>query len=216
MSEEGQSLLSSRSPSFASSSQSPYTYAGDRLAVDGLSHPAWKTRTSFALVLLTETMERMAFYGLICNMIMFLNSNPLGWTLYNATFILLLLNGLSYATAIVGGWLADACLGKFRTVVVFFIVYILGFAFWPMLYPYPNLRSHDEVSDKLWCALSNNSDRSINNTANVVAISIGYGAVRVNIIPFGAFQVSVRSHCYRVFVLVNLDYIQYYWIVSWF
>jgi solute carrier family 15 (peptide/histidine transporter), member 3/4 len=203
MSEERQSLLSSPSPSFASSSQSPYSYAGDRLAVDGISHPAWKTRMSFILVLITETMERMAFYGLMCNMIMFLNSNPLDWTLYNATFILLLVNGLSYVTAVIGGWLADACLGKFRTVVLFFVVYILGFAFWPLLYPYPYLRSHDKVTDPLWCAGAN---RSINDTANislnqencwwqvllsVVAIAIGYGAVRVNIIPFGAFQVSL-------------------------
>ena len=39
----------------------------------------WKTRASFILILVTETLERTAFYGLICNMFVFLNSNPMSW-----------------------------------------------------------------------------------------------------------------------------------------
>lgn len=202
MSEERQSLLSSPSTSAASTPMyQQYTNTGDTLAVRGIERPIWKTRLAFILILVTETLERTAFYGLICNMLMFLNSNALGWMAYNASNVILILNGLSYVTAIGGGWLADSCLGKFFTIVTFFIIYVAGFVFWPVLYPYPIVNNTTVPEAPQWCAVKNDSDGGSHRYTSeencwwpvyisVVLIALGYGSVRVNLIPFGAVQVN--------------------------
>jgi len=118
--------------------------------------PEWKTKVSFCLVLLTETLERTAFYGILCNMVLFLNANPMLWASYNAVESLFVLNGISYVFAIFGGWLADACLGKFRTIVFFFLIYIVGFIFWPFFYPYP-VNDKKDVVVPSWCAVGKNN-----------------------------------------------------------
>jgi len=215
MSEERQSLLSSPTSSVSTSTYPPYADAGDRFAVCGTQRPKWKTRSAFMLILGTETLERTAFYGLICNMLMFLNSNPLGWMSYNASIVILVLNGLSYVTAIGGGWLADSCLGKFRTIVIFFFIYVSGCVFWPLLYPYPNPDTDGtfNLTAPPWCAVNRNNTNITgfrpSNEENcwwpvyisVVVIAIGYGTVRVNLIPFGAVQVHVFIALY-VYVAV--------------
>ena len=68
---------------------------------------------------------------------MFLNNDPLHWTTMNATNALFIFTAISYMTSLFGGWLADTFLGKFPTLVLFFIVYIGGYAFMPLFYPYP-------------------------------------------------------------------------------
>jgi dipeptide/tripeptide permease len=201
MNEENQPLLAAPSSPTAYPS---YTNAGDMLAVRGVRRSKRVTRWSFVLVLLTETLERTAFYGLICNMLLFLNTNPMGWMSYNASIVILVLNGLSYVTAIGGGWLADSCLGKFRTIVIFFCIYIAGYTVWPVLYPYPNVHALDTVTNlsaPSWCSVTTQNDTGtdLRPTSkencwwpvyiSVVVIAIGYGAVRVNLIPFGADQV---------------------------
>lgn len=121
----------------------------------GNTRPEWKTKLSFCLVLLTETLERTAFYGILCNMVLFLNANPMFWASYNAVNSIFVLNGISYVFAIFGGWLADACLGKFRSIVLFFVIYIVGFSFWPFFYPYPS-RDTSKHSVPEWCTIERN------------------------------------------------------------
>jgi len=173
----------------------------------------WKTRMSFILILVTETLERTAFYGLICNMFVFLNSNPMSWASYNATTVIFLLNGIAYVTAVFGGWLADSCLGKFRTIAVFFCIYVVGFAFWPMFYPYPYAKAHDNPGPAEWCRVDSNNSASETVVPlqsencwwavylSVAIVGVGYGIVRVNIIPYGAFQVL---YYYTISVLYNV------------
>ncbi len=81
---------------------------------------------------------------------MFLNGAPLNWSTLNATNALFIFTGLSYMTSIFGGWLADSFLGKFPTLVLFFIIYIAGYAFMPMFYPYPVEPKTPEAPQ--WCA----------------------------------------------------------------
>jgi len=161
----------------------------------------WKTRASFILILVTETLERTAFYGLICNMFMFLNSNPMSWASYNAATLIFVFNGIAYITAVFGGWLADSCLGKFRTIVVFFCIYAVGFTFWPFFYPYPDVKGREDPGPAMWCRVNSNNSHSetivpLQNEncwwavyLSIAIVGWGYGTVRVNIIPYGAFQV---------------------------
>jgi peptide/histidine transporter 3/4 len=133
--------------------------------------------------------------------------SSMGWMSYNASVVILMLNGLSYVTAVGGGWLADSFLGKFRTIVIFFCIYIAGYTMWPVLYPYPYAHSKDNntnLTAPSWCVnpYQNNSSteslRPVNQEncwwpvyISVIVIAIGYGAVRVNLIPFGADQVEI-------------------------
>ena len=48
---------------------------------------------SVYLLLLVNGLERFAYYGLICNYILYLNKQPLYWESYNASFILFIFLG---------------------------------------------------------------------------------------------------------------------------
>jgi len=120
-----------------------------------LVRPRWKQNAAFCFVLVTEMLERTAFYGLVSNMLLFLNSDPFDWASYNAVDAIFTFNGISYIMALFGGWLADAVLGKFRTIVLFFVVYIAGYAFWPALSYQSDPRGTEVVPQ--WCASGNYS-----------------------------------------------------------
>lgn len=220
MSDERRRLLSGSYDSVDRSSRSSVRSSSppDPTQTSSAGRTLSKTRASFILILITETLERTAFYGLICNMFMFLNSNPMSWASYNAVILILVFNGVAYVTAIFGGWLADSCIGKFRTIVVFFCIYTVGFVFWPMFYPYPYVKPHENPGPAWWCRVDNNNSVSENTVPgykencwwavylSVVIVGVGYGTVRVNIIPYGAFQVLRYFFCYLM-SLVHTYYI---------
>jgi len=203
MNEERRSLLPRSSPESVGQTSPPEHSSS--LSPSGRAR--WKTRASFILILLTETLERTAFYGLICNMFMFLNTNPMSWASYNAATVIFVFNGIAYVTAVFGGWLADSFLGKFRTIVIFFCIYVVGFAFWPLFYPHPHVKAHENPGAARWCRMnSNNSESDIivpidkENCwwavyLSIAIVGVGYGTVRVNIIPYGAFQVTQFVFC---------------------
>lgn len=176
---------------------------GQTVSLNGVQRTKCQTKAAFFIVIVTEALERMAFYSLICNMVLFLNSKPLLWASYHAAFALFTLNGVSYITTVFGGWLADAVCGKYATILVAFIVYIAGCGLWPALYPYPDIKFSSTCDPPFenkshWCAEQHNSTFSGNFSEEncvwavflmIIIISFGYGSVRVNIIPFGALQV---------------------------
>lgn len=185
---------------------------------DELQRTKHQTKAAFFIVIVAEALERMAFYSLVCNMVLFLNSEPLHWASYHAAFALFILNGVSYITTVFGGWLADAVLGKYPTILVAFVVYIAGCSVWPALYPYPEIKftstchpSFENMSH--WCALNSTSSSGGFGNENcawaiflmIIVISFGYGSVRVNIIPFGAHQVrlchQVLANCICMYVI---------------
>ena len=73
----------------------------------------------------------------------------------DATNALFVFTAISYMTSLFGGLLADSFLGKFQTLVLFLIVYIGGYAFMPLLYPYP-VEPNAPVAPE-WCAGPNAS-----------------------------------------------------------
>lgn len=88
---------------------------------------------SCIIILGVHALERFAYYGLICNYILYLNKNPLDWESYNASLVLLMLLGLTNISSCFGGWIADSYLGKFKTIVISFFIYILGYGAFPLL-----------------------------------------------------------------------------------
>ena len=165
-------------------------------------------------ILLTEVLERIAFYGLVGNLVLFLNRNPLDWMSYNAANALFVFTGISYMTSIVGGWLADAKIGKFKTIIFSFVVYLGGYAFFPNL-SYPHILNANDGTNVVpaWCGTPPRNSTAGPTKAPkegkmpgeeqcawavylaLCIIGIGNGFIKANIAPFGADQVSIMKPC---------------------
>ena len=123
--EENKPLLSHRGPTRleAGDLDSHRTYTDP---LYGLSRP--KRRAACTSIILTEMMERLAFYGFTANLVLFLNGDPIQWLSYEAANTLLIFLGVMYMWSVIGGWIADRFLGRFKTILISFLIYICGAA----------------------------------------------------------------------------------------
>ena len=69
-------------------------------------------RYSVITILLVNALERFAYYGLLCNFILYLNKQPLYWRSLDANLIAFIFIGITYFTSLIGGWLSDSVFGK--------------------------------------------------------------------------------------------------------
>ncbi|XP_072839843.2 solute carrier family 15 member 4 [Pogona vitticeps] len=198
--EEGES--SERSPLLGSQPRSPTgspatsVFHGRRLAC--------------AAVLLAELLERVAFYGITCNLVLFLNETPYNWEGAQASQALLVFMGITYLVSPFGGWLADALLGKFPTILVSMAVYLLGMLAFPAmalpatrqwlcgeLQPWPVENCSSPVASNVTsppCELEGATRYCLIPTfVGLVLVGISVGSVKANITPFGADQVKDRG-----------------------
>jgi hypothetical protein len=121
---------------------------------------------SITLLLLVNTLERFAFYGLICNYILFLNKQPLFWKSYNASLMLLIFFGITHISSLVGGWISDSLLGKFKTITISYIIYIAGFVVFPLV-------AFNKNNVPSYCGASNSSSSDVaTNTYLILKSSI--------------------------------------------
>ena len=110
-----------------------------------------QTQLACGAILFTEIFERIAFYGVIGNLVLFLSASPFTWNSYNAANASMLFTGLCYMTSIFGGWLADSVLGRFKTICLFFIIYIGGYIMMPLL-AYSHINVQSSPIAPAWCA----------------------------------------------------------------
>ncbi|RNA38812.1 Solute carrier family 15 member 4 [Brachionus plicatilis] len=169
---------------------------------------AFQQNVSFRITLLVYTLERFAFYGLICNYILYLNKQPLDWKSFNASLILLIFFGVLNITSVIGGWVADSFLGKYTTICLSFVGYIVGYAAFPYLSFYNKIPDvcYSNSSRSNWSRIDEDfpffvkPDRPlIQETCSwiiiltVVVIGLSVGFIRANLGPFGADQVTSRG-----------------------
>ncbi|XP_063310407.1 solute carrier family 15 member 4 [Pelobates fuscus] len=159
-------------------------------------------------VLLSELLERVAFYGITSNLLLFLNGPMYNWEGTQASQALLLFMGISYLVSPFGGWLADALAGRFNTILVSMLIYLVGMLTFPMI-TYPATRDSFcgdfHLEDIGNCSTPANAstartcrERSTMYCAPVVfvglvIVGLGVGSVKANITPFGADQVKDRG-----------------------
>lgn len=177
---------------------------------------ARKVKVAQGSILLTVALERLAFYSLTGNLVLFLNSDPFGWRSYNALYCTFIFLGISYVLSFMGGIIADTLLGKFKTLLLAFLIYLVGYVFLPVVtfeeknkllnsteLGLPNIcgRDNDEKKGDKMSMLSDASSKLSlieENCAGLIfgiltIISVGSGIFRSVIAPFGADQVSILA-----------------------
>ncbi|XP_020197698.1 protein NRT1/ PTR FAMILY 8.2-like [Aegilops tauschii subsp. strangulata] len=102
-----------------------YTQDG---TVDFKGNPALKKSTgnwrACPYILGNECCERLAYYGMSTNLVNFM-TDKMGMTYTAAANANTNWGGTCYATTLIGAFLADAYLGRFRTIASFVIIYII-------------------------------------------------------------------------------------------
>ncbi|ESO97977.1 hypothetical protein LOTGIDRAFT_103713 [Lottia gigantea] len=164
------------------------------------------------IILFTVILERLAFYGLSGNLVLFLNTKPYVWMSYNALTAMFYFFGISYISPLFGGWLADSIVGRFKAILVAFLIYGAGYAMLPFLAPVSDdIISTTEPLPEM-CLVHHDYNASYNSTPLditssttynsfeencawliyivLTVIAIGAGSVKANIAPFGADQVQ--------------------------
>ncbi|XP_076452782.1 solute carrier family 15 member 4-like [Babylonia areolata] len=185
-------------PTFHSSSTSPNNNSRRHV---------YRTRIASAAILLSLVFERIAFYGLAGNLVLFLNKDPFKWESYHAINASLYFFGLCFATSFIGGWLADSFLGRFKTLVISFVIYVAGYVLMPVMSPKspPSITIWDQnktISLPAICKVGDDHDGDNADTdpfdercawlvfVALLIIAVGTGFVKANIAPFGSDQVS--------------------------
>lgn len=79
-------------------------------------------------IIVTEFCERLAYYGLVGNLELFFK-RVLNKSTATASLHVTIFAGTCYMTPLLGGWLADSYLNRFRAIVVFSIIYCIGLGF---------------------------------------------------------------------------------------
>ncbi|KAK9822864.1 hypothetical protein WJX81_005939 [Elliptochloris bilobata] len=136
-------------------------------------------------ILGNEFCERLAYYGLSTNLIIYM-TRVMRYSPAFASAQLTLFEGTAYLTPILGAWLADAAWGRYKTILVFSIIYMVGLvvlcasAWLPGWTPRP-----DDDSAKWF--------QSGALFAALYIVALGTGGIKPNVSAFGADQLDVTD-----------------------
>ncbi|XP_077177234.1 solute carrier family 15 member 3 [Paroedura picta] len=158
-------------------------------------------RAACAAVLLVEILERTAFFGIVSNLVLYLNSSKFNWGGSQASRATLLFMGASYLLSPIGGWLADAYLGRYWTITFSFLLYLVTACLLPATASQdgqaflcgdrsayviqPSCQRGMECKQQLpsqYCAPV--------MYAGLLFLALGISSVKANLTPFGADQVT--------------------------
>ncbi|KAM6460059.1 LOW QUALITY PROTEIN: solute carrier family 15 member 3 [Liasis olivaceus] len=171
---------------------------------EALSGPAPSSgrKAACLAVLLVEILEQAAFFGIISNLVLYLNSSTFNWGGSQASQATLVFIGASYLLSPIGSWLADAYLGRYWTIVFSFLLYLLSACLLPTMasqeghlwlcgempaYPIQpscqnNISGCRQELPSPYCAPL--------LYTGLLILALGISSVKANLTPFGADQVT--------------------------
>mmetsp|Transcript_13275 Transcript_13275/g.31436 ORF Transcript_13275/g.31436 Transcript_13275/m.31436 type:complete len:740 (+) Transcript_13275:102-2321(+) len=130
-------------------------------------------------ILGNEFCERLAFYGLSTNLVVYLK-DIMDFSSSNAAAQVTFFSGTCYLTPLLGAWLADSMLGRYKTILLFSYIYLVGLLLLvtsvvvPGLSPAPHESANALHTTFLFVAL--------------YTIALGTGGIKPNVSAFGADQ----------------------------
>ncbi|PIK49803.1 putative solute carrier family 15 member 4-like [Apostichopus japonicus] len=152
------------------------TSSGVVTAVEDVSF--WKSgRASVVLcILFTELCERLTFYSISANLVLFCTS-VLKVESATALTISLAFTGTSFFLPLFGGYIADTIAGRFNTIYGSALLYLVGTALLPAI-SYEYKQDLEEPAKRAYFAIA------------LFLVAIGTGGIKANVGPFGAQQLE--------------------------
>lgn len=140
-----------------------------------------------SFILVTEMCERLAYYGLVGSLTIFFTAN-LGMDAVLATQINSLFSSINYITPLVGAWLADTHWGRYKTILYFCFIYLIGMAGCTVA-SYPGLFSGkgDTVSDL------GSTAKTVFLLSLFLGVALGSGGIKPNVVTLGADQFDLTD-----------------------
>jgi peptide/histidine transporter 3/4 len=78
-----------------------------------------------SFIIVNEFCERLAFYGFQGSLVLFMKKQ-LGFSNADAATQMITWNGCCYITPLIGGFVADAYLGRYKAILYFISIYFIG------------------------------------------------------------------------------------------
>ncbi|MCL7040553.1 hypothetical protein MKW94_023994 [Papaver nudicaule] len=113
-------------------------YKGEKVR-NRSNYGGWK---SASFIIGVEIAERFAYYGIACNLITYL-TGPLHQSTAVAAENINIWSGFCSMLPLLGAFVADSFLGRFRTILVSSLLYVLGLGFLTLSAILPSLRPPD-------------------------------------------------------------------------
>ncbi|XP_025095030.1 solute carrier family 15 member 4-like isoform X1 [Pomacea canaliculata] len=134
-------------------------------------------------ILMTEMCERLTYYSVVANLVLFCTST-LKYSSNDATTISLVFSGSVYLIPVFGGCIADGKIGMFNTTYGFSLIYLLGLFLLPAsAVDYKDLFGGDEYELSV-------EHRRIYFMLGLVFAAIGTGGIKAPLATFGPQQVQ--------------------------
>ncbi|KAL3615309.1 hypothetical protein CASFOL_040970 [Castilleja foliolosa] len=112
--------------------EAPLLYDVAESSVDFKGCPAVRSKSgcwkSASFIIGVEMAERFAYYGISSNLVSYL-TGPLGQSTAAAAANVNAWSGTAFLSPLVGAFIADSYLGKYRTVIIASLLYIMGLGF---------------------------------------------------------------------------------------
>ncbi|KAL7209863.1 hypothetical protein ACSBR1_031433 [Camellia fascicularis] len=138
-------------------------------------------------VVVYEVFERMAYYGISANLILYLTKKLHQGTVTSANNVTNWV-GTVWMTPILGAYVADAHLGRYWTFVIASAIYLLGMSVLTLAVSVPGLRPpHCSDPDPAHCKKASTLELAVFYGA-LYTLAIGTGGTKPNISTIGADQ----------------------------
>ncbi|KAJ4846985.1 hypothetical protein Tsubulata_919986 [Turnera subulata] len=159
--------------------------------VDHRGNPVQRSKTggwkSALFIIGVEVAERSAYVGMSSNLITYL-TGPLGQSTAGAAKSMNVWSGTSSLLPLLGAFIADSFLGRFKTIVVASFLYILGLAIMILLAVLPFSSDSDYRSTNFVGSVSTSSLQMLLFLSALYVVALGHGGHKPCVQAFGADQ----------------------------
>lgn len=139
-----------------------------------------------SFILVTEFCERLSYYGVGGSLVLLFQSR-LNYTNAQADNSYAIWSGLCYCAPLLGGWLADSYLGRFKTIGIFSGIYLVG-----LLVLIIGVLPRDLTDATGGGAAAARTTTEALVYIGIYTLALGDGGIKPNVSTFGADQYDNR------------------------